>query len=217
MTNSLKIKSINIAENLSLEDISAELDKLDEMHQINIASWEEFSYKPQVEFKVAYHSGNLFIKYYVGEKYIRAVNVNTNESVWEDSCVEFFVAPDDTVNYFNFEVNCIGTCLVQKGEKREGRKFLAPDEIKNINSFSSLGNSPFSERKGSFVWNLTLMIPLVSICGLQQESLKGLKMKANFYKCGDKLSEMHFLSWNPIGTAQPDFHQPDYFGELEFI
>ena len=217
MTKSIKIKSLNIAKDLSLEDISAELDLLDEVHQINIASWKEFSYKPQVEFKVAYHSGNLFIKYYVDEKYIRAVNANTNGNVWEDSCVEFFVAPDDTAGYFNFEVNCIGTCLVQKGEKREGRKFLAPDEIDRIKRISSLGNSSFSERKGNFAWNLTLAIPLVSICDLQQESLKGLKMKANFYKCGDKLSEMHFLSWSPIGTPQPDFHQPDYFGELEFI
>ena len=190
---------------------------LDEVHQNNIASWKGFSYKPQVEFKLAYHSENLFIKYYVSEKYIRAVNANINGSVWEDSCVEFFVAPENKADYFNFEVNCIGTCLVQKGEKREGRKFLALDEINKIKKFSSLGNSPFSERKGNFVWNLTLMIPLVSICGLQQESLKGLKMKANFYKCGDKLGEMHFLSWSPIGTPQPDFHQPDYFGELEFI
>ena len=217
MTKSIKIRSLNIAENFSLDNISGELDLLDEVHQINIASWKEFSYEPQVDFKVAYYSGNLFIKYYVNEKYIRAVNTNINGNVWEDSCVEFFVAPGDTGNYFNFEVNCIGTCLVQKGEKREGRKFLASDEINRIKSFSSLGNSSFSERKGSFVWNLTLVIPLVSICGLQLESLKGLKMKANFYKCGDKLSEMHFLSWSPIGTPQPDFHQPDYFGELEFI
>ena len=192
MTKSIKIKSLNIAKGLSLEDISAELDLLDEAHQINIASWKEFSYKPQVEFKVAYHSGNLFIKYYVDEKYIRAVNANTNGNVWEDSCLEFFVAPDNTAGYFNFEVNCIGTCLVQKGEKREGRNFLDPDEIARIKRISSLGNSSFSEINDVSEIKLPFSIPLVSICDLQQESLKGLKMKANFYKCGDKLSEMHF-------------------------
>jgi hypothetical protein len=36
----------------------------------------------------------------------------------------------------------------------------------------------------------------------------------NLYKCGDKCDTPHFLSWSPIGLPQPDFHCPDFFGEI---
>jgi hypothetical protein len=42
-------------------------------------------------------------------------------------------------------------------------------------------------------------------------------MRANFYKCGDKTKRAHFLSWNPIDIAKPDFHRPDFFGEITFL
>lgn len=217
MAKKLKIEAIQFCEGTSIEKVSSALDELASWHSVDSLSWKDFPYKLEVKFKMAYNAGDLFIKYYVEEKYIRAVNGNTNENVWEDSCVEFFVATGEDDSYYNFEVNCIGTCLVQKGEKRENRKYLDPAEIGRIKRSSSLGSNPFQEKKGSFKWNLTLMIPLASICGIKDDSLKGLKMKGNFYKCGDKLSEVHFLSWNPIGTLEPDFHQPEYFGEIEFI
>jgi hypothetical protein len=48
-----------------------------------------------------------------------------------------------------------------------------------------------------------------------KESLSGKKIKANFYKCGDKTEEPHYLSWSPIDTPEPDFHVPSFFGLLE--
>ena len=38
----------------------------------------------------------------------------------------------------------------------------------------------------------------------------------NVYKCGDNLSQPHFLSWQPIHTDKPNFHVPQFFGEVEF-
>ncbi|MBQ2588055.1 MAG: hypothetical protein II576_02230 [Prevotella sp.] len=32
-------------------------------------------------------------------------------------------------------------------------------------------------------------------------------MECNIYKCGHKLYETHFLSWNPMTSTTPDFHQ----------
>jgi Carbohydrate-binding family 9 len=46
--------------------------------------------------------------------------------------------------------------------------------------------------------------------------MEGKKCKANFYKCGDKLAQPHFLAWNRIETPEPDFHQPAFFGDIEF-
>jgi hypothetical protein len=192
MTRKIKIKAINFCEGTSPEKVSSALDKLTSLHSVDSLSWKEFPYKPNVKFKAAYNAGDLFIKYYVEEKYIRAVNANTNGNVWEDSCVEFFLDTGEDGDYFNFEVNCIGTCLVQKGKNRENRKYLDLAEINRIKRLSSLGNSPFQEKKGNFKWSMTLIIPLASICGIKYDSLKGLKMKGNFYMKGfDYYGEDH--------------------------
>ena len=41
-------------------------------------------------------------------------------------------------------------------------------------------------------------------------------MRGNFYKCGDLTQREHYLSWNRVACAEPDFHRPEFFGELEF-
>jgi hypothetical protein len=48
------------------------------------------------------------------------------------------------------------------------------------------------------------------------KTLEGQTIRANFYKCGDKLQSPHYLSWNPISLPKPNFHCPDFFGILHF-
>ncbi|MBP7219058.1 MAG: hypothetical protein KA995_01385, partial [Paludibacteraceae bacterium] len=40
---------------------------------------------------------------------------------------------------------------------------------------------------------------------------------ANFYKCGDKLQEPHYLSWKSIVSPKPQFHVPHFFGALRCV
>jgi len=49
------------------------------------------------------------------------------------------------------------------------------------------------------------------------KNLKGKTFRANFYKCGDMLTVPHYVTWNPVGTENPDYHQPKYFGLLKFV
>jgi len=42
------------------------------------------------------------------------------------------------------------------------------------------------------------------------------KLEGNFYKCADETSTPHYVSWSEISTAAPDFHKPEFFGELNF-
>ena len=42
-------------------------------------------------------------------------------------------------------------------------------------------------------------------------------LRANFYKCGDNCDKTHFLSWSPIALEKPNFHCPDFFGELKLM
>jgi hypothetical protein len=81
-----------------------------------------------------------------------------------------------------------------------------------IKRYASLGNEPFEEKKGNFNWTLTVDIPF-SLLGIDAHNLPA-SIKANFYKCGDETSVPHYVSWNPIEVENPDFHRPEFFGEL---
>jgi hypothetical protein len=67
-----------------------------------------------------------------------------------------------------------------------------------------------------FSWTLTLAIPFDVFFDHNISNLTGKTFRANFHKCGDKLTLPHYVTWNPIETEKPDFHQPAYFGLVKF-
>ncbi|MFH0760275.1 MAG: carbohydrate-binding family 9-like protein [Bacteroidota bacterium] len=199
-----------------MHEVSKMLDHQGPGYTISKVNWPGFDNKPEVRFNIGYGPSEIYLKYYVREKYVKAEKGTPNENVYEDSCVEFFVAPEPDGIYYNFEFNAIGTCLMAKGTSRDDRQRMDSVLINKIRRFSSLGTEPFPERTGEQFWELTVAIPLEAFAGKEITDLKGKTFKANFYKCGDKLSHPHYLSWNPIGTKKPDFHRPEYFGTIKF-
>ncbi len=212
----LRIKKLSISPNTPMEEVSILLDGLGEGTAINVINWEEYDYAPEVKFNIAYDGVELFVKYYVTEDYVMAQKSESNQGVCQDSCVEFFVTPVSEGPYYNFEFNPIGTCLLGKGHGRHDSKTQNPEIIKKIRRLPSLGTEPFDERKGKQSWTLCLAIPLEILFETPLPDLSGKIIRGNFYKCGDKLSKMHYLTWNPVETANPDYHRPEYFGVLEF-
>lgn len=217
MQKELKVKEIKADKNLTLNEVSELLEEHTDLQQISLINWDEFSYSPKVEFRIAHANNQIWLKYYVTENNILAQVDTINGGVAGDSCVEFFFDPKADGNYYNFEFSCIGMPYLAYGPGRGERQFVDEEKIKEqISITSSLGNEPFTERTGSHTWEMTIIIPasvLIADVGIQ---LKGLKTKANFYKCGDKTSERHYLSWNSVGTEKPDFHRPEFFGQLVF-
>jgi hypothetical protein len=199
-----------------MAEISKALDALGEGHAIDRVNWPGYEYQPKVRFNIAYGEKEIYLKYYVHEQYVMAQKNKSNQSVCEDSCVEFFVSPDSDGIYYNFEFNPIGTCLLGKGTGRADSKVVDADYISKIRRLGTMGTGAFDEKTGDQYWELTIAIPVESFAGKDIKTLSGKVFKANFYKCGDKLTQPHYLTWNPVGTAKPDYHRPEYFGTLEF-
>lgn len=65
-----------------------------------------------------------------------------------------------------------------------------------------------------FEWELTVKIPF-TLMGLDPNNLPE-KIRGNFYKCADGTDSPHYVSWSPIKTEKPNFHCPEFFGELIF-
>jgi Carbohydrate-binding family 9 len=195
-----------------MRNVSTALDGL-KKQAIDTAPWQSaFPYKPKVHFSIAHTEGYLFLKYVVSEKAIRAINTEINGSVWEDSCVEFFVKFDE-LGYYNIECNCIGTALIGFGKLRNNRTRLPNEAIAKIQFSNTLENNPKTK---NFDWTMTLAIPLSVFIHHKLKNLSGKTAHANFYKCGDKLPEPHYLTWSNIDFVKPNFHLPEFFGHIVF-
>jgi hypothetical protein len=172
--------------------------------------------KVRVSFDIHHDGSSILLKYYVHEKQVRGVHTGYNSAVWEDSCVEFFISPEMDVNYYNFEFNAIGTILGAYGMNRHQRTSLPVEVLKEIETVPSLGRDPIEKTGEPVSWTLAVRIPAGVLANSRVAGLSGLKATGNFYKCGDLLDEPHFLSWKPVLTDRPDFHSPQFFGNLEF-
>ena len=199
----------------NFNEISVLIDTFDK-HVIDCVNWTAFSDKPKVEFSLAYSKDYLFLKYFVKEDYSIANTDFDNGPVWQDSCVEFFVSLDGGKNYYNFEFNCIGKCLLAYGAGRNNREFASDDILKSIIRIPSLPVQCFAETTLPEAWTLFVAIPLKAFFREMNQSINFENITANFYKCADGLSKPHYLSFFPIKTPQPDFHQPTYFEKIAF-
>lgn len=203
----------NADKSTDIELLSFFLD-VQERHVVGIVPWPDYEYKPDVHFAIAYSDDCFILKYYVKEKAIKATYTQPNEPVHRDSCVEFFIGFGTEFDYYNFGFNCIGTCSIGFGRGRENRKLLPEGLIRLIKSHSRLTQNT-NGVYGGVSWELTVMIPLEVFSHHSFTSLKGQQCHANFYKCGDELSDPHFLTWHNIECDYPDFHHPEFFGEIK--
>lgn len=202
--------------NPPLELISESLDLEIESLQLETVNWEEFPYHPEVSVQVAFNEEELFLQYQVNEQSVKAEVTKSNGKVWTDSCVEFFISPEGNDEYYNLEINAIGTALLGFRKKGDPTVHASEEVISQIRRVSSLGDSPFPEIKGETDWQITVAIPWEVFFKHDLKPVSGKKMRGNFYKCGDGLTVPHFISWTKIKTEKPSFHEPDSFGGLEF-
>ena len=185
------------------------------------APWRaQYPYMPEVHLRIAHNNQELLLAWHVREDCIRAEATADGGPVWEDSCVEFFLQPssqsDRPSPYYNIECNCAGRLLVGYGENRHNREMAPADIMAAISRHSSLGSGIRPLTDGDCAWELSMAIPIATFFHDDLSSLSGRHARANFYKCGDRLTKPHFLTYFPIGLPRPDFHCPDFFGDIVF-
>ena len=185
---------------------------------IACCNWpDSFPYAPQVRFRM-FHTGNrLMLRFDVMENYTAARVTEDNGEVWTDSCVEFFLALDDESGYYNFETTCIGRMLLGFRHTHADAVHATPEILNAVKRTTSLPyGETFEEHEGNNQWSVTLAIPPEALFRHTVSDWSGVKARINLYKCGDRLSHPHFLSWRPIQTEKPDFHRPEYFEKVVF-
>ncbi len=141
------------------------------------------------------------------EKAPKAVYSNYNDPVWLDSCLEFFASfNNESKLYINLEMNSAGAFLMGLRESRESKRDSA--EIADIPKTNVIKNG------GTWQVEYFLSFEVLDKLFGKVDYVSGYTFKGNFYKCGDETDYPHFGMWNPVGTEKPDFHRPEFFGEL---
>lgn len=213
---SIEIPYLQTLNNIGIDAVGNILEDSGKRDTIESVNWSDlFPYKPITFFNIARSDNSIFIKFYVRGNLLKAVYSTDQSPVHEDSCVEFFCRLPGNDFYTNFEFNCIGTCSASK--RRARKTEVVPfnvSEMQTIKRFPSIGTKSFNELQGIFEWELTVEIPF-KLIGIDPLNLPE-KLWANFYKCADATDSPHYVSWNPVKTEKPDFHQPEFFGELYF-
>ena len=206
----MKIPYINSLETMSDAELRSALQGI-EANPISNVNWNEFPYAPEVAFHMAYSDKAVAILFEVKEDHVRAEAMENNGSVWEDSCVEFFVMGPDGVHYTNFEMNCAGTMLAARRTSRHDPAKFTAEQFEQIRRITSLPHEPIDSKGEAQSWWAMEVIPFEAFGYTEKPE----SLRANLYKCGDKCDQPHFLSWSPINLPNPDFHCPDFFGTIE--
>lgn len=199
----------------SLAALNAQMD-VAKCNIIGHCNWpDSYPYSPKVYFYALHDGDKMYLKYSVEEQSVMALTTQDGGAVWTDSCVEFFCSFDNS-GYYNLETSAAGVALLAFRKTKPEAVSASSDILRGIVRHSSLGDAPIEERLGNQSWELLLEIPKESFFRHSFSTLSGLCFRANFYKCGDNLSVPHFLSWAPINSETPNFHQPQFFADVEF-
>ena len=176
---------------------------------------------PKTEAKMLYDEKYIYVLFNVEDRFVRAIRTDYNSSVCLDSCVEFFFTPCEDISsgYFNIEMNCIGTMLFNHQIRRGGNpKVIEISDAEKIMRFTSLHGVIEPEIVKPTSWTLQYSVPfdILEKYARINKPVPGIIWRANFYKCADETSHPHWLTWAPVKYPAPNFHLPEFFGELEF-
>lgn len=183
-------------------------------------SW-EMQFTPETAASLCHDEEYIYAMYSVKDKYVRCLTTEPNGPVHKDSCVEFFFSPiaDRPSDYFNLEINCCGTIKLGYRSGERGTSVHAGAEyLEKILTCHSLSGTIQEEISKQVEWSLMVALPFEVLNKYSSAGVPrgGTKWRANFYKCAENNSHPHWLSWAPITSERPNFHLPQFFGEIEF-
>jgi hypothetical protein len=193
--------------------------------QVTHFPWPDSGHRPKVKARLMYTSDKLGVMFHVEDQYVRAVAQQFQDAVCLDSCVEFFVSPvTDSLNYFNFEVNCGGTMLLHHcpgpEDRAAGKSWagVSNEDGATIDMAHTLPKIVDPEIMEPTTWTVEYQVPfaLFETCFGPISHHVGAQWRANFYKCGDHTSHPHWGSWAPVDTERPNFHVPESFQPIIF-
>lgn len=168
----------------------------------------------EVMFRMAFSEGYLYVYWHLVSDGLRALHTTDLSPVAQDNCMELFLQVPGQDEYWNFEVNALGTLNASHRVTRPQPVRLTPQELASIKRMGShVGHAPFNDTTAEpYNWWVALAIPW-KVMGLDAHLLPPHLM-GNLYACAGAIEKPYYISCFPIDTERPDFHRPDFFGKI---
>ena len=162
----------------------------------------------QAQAQLCWDQEAIYVRLKAVEKDIRAEYTGQLDMVCEDSCLEFFLRPTESLRYINIEFN--PNCALYLGY---GSSIY--DSVRLIQSPEN-NFSPKAQRNEDG-WEISYRVPFQFIQLFFPDFVpaENTQFYGNFYKCGDETPHPHYFLWQPV-TEKPasSFHSPAEFGRL---
>ena len=182
---------------------------------------------PDMRFRVLWDETCLYVRMTLRDRWVRSVVTAPQGPVCTDSCCEFFVKPAGSAGYFNFETNAGGCLLLTHvtdhrrlpGGGLAAAEPVSADWLERLEIHHSLPRVVDPEITAPTDWCICYAIPLEMLEDYARVPCRpapGAVWRGNFQCCGDATSHPRYCHWADLGPGEPNFHQPDKFGELLF-
>ena len=173
----------------------------------------------EIEARVLWSDTGLYVRFVSGNAEIVASRTRRHADVCNDSCCEMFISPffDHPERYFTFEINALGAMLNRKMNVAANPVLREPWFPLGMRIGHSVTGVAVDE-PGPAEWVIELAVPWsqFTMDGVEYRPKAGDRWRVNFMRCGGRTLNP-FLMWSPAAGPKPAFHQPQYFGELEFV
>lgn len=179
-----------------------------EVMPIDNLHWTEPPAPASAQAQLCWDEEAIYVHLSAQEANIRAEHTGLLDSVCEDSCLEFFLRPTESLSYFNFEFN--PNCALYLGfgpNMPELTRLIVQDQQAIFD--------PHANRTADG-WEIFYHVPFAFVNRFFPDfrPAVGTKMYGNCYKCGDLTEKPHYLAWNPMDPEVAQFHVPQRFGCL---
>lgn len=186
--------------------------------QIDTYPWDSGRKRESATVRALYDAYAIYLQFHVKDSNIAATTTKLNGPVYEDSAVEWFASPlGANDQYFNFEINCVGTVHLGWGPNRSDRTLVSPTAADHIQIGAAEPGPTRESRPDDSSWWLTVALPFVTLCdlsGLAVAPSPGVTWQGNFQRLGTK---SEFAVWSHIDAPKPDFHRPAEFDSIRFV
>lgn len=182
-------------------------------HEIaNDNGWKGTDTRVKARFAAAYNDSALMFLFQTDDAPRICRHFGDQAAVSCDSCVEAFIEPVPGGRYYNIEVNIGESINSSRRFSRHDSIHLTSDELATIGRHVSVPqSSEIFEPGNHYSWTCRINVPW-TLLGVKPEP--GMVLRANFYACASDAVPPYYLSWAPIDSERPDFHRPEFFGEI---
>lgn len=175
-----------------------------------------YPHNQHVMFRMAYSGQHLYISWQMLSDGLKAIHTNDLEPVAQDHCMEFFVQLPGEKEYWNFELNALGTLNASHRVERPCPTRLTTEQLQSVRRHGShVGLQPFEIKEEPTIWWIAVAIPW-SLLGVTGEALPEYLL-GNLYACAGNIEHPYYISCFPITTKRPDFHRPEFFGKIHLL